>query len=55
LLASRQGLAVACGLFSALEAKDRKTAIKNLPVNEMVANKNAHLFLIHVANTLDDT
>lgn len=55
LLASKQGLAVACGIFTALDAKDRKAAIKSLPIVEMLANKNAHLFLIHVANTLDDT
>lgn len=55
LLASRDGLAVACGLFNVLDAKDRKIALKTLPVNEMVSNKIAHLYLIHVANTLDDT
>lgn len=55
LLASRQGLASACALFTLLDAKDRKTAIKQLPVQEMLQNKIAHLFLIHVANTLDDT
>jgi hypothetical protein len=55
LLASRDGLAVACGMFNVLDAKDRKIALKTLPVNEMVANKVAHLYLIHVANTLDDT
>jgi hypothetical protein len=38
-----------------LDAKDRKAAIKALPVVEMTQNKIAHLFLIHVANTLDDT
>jgi hypothetical protein len=55
LLASKQGLQVACAVFNVLEAKDRKVAIKALPVVEMLANKNAHLFLIHIANTLDDT
>lgn len=55
LLASRPGLAVACAIFTILDAKDRKAAIKSLPVVEMLSNKNAHLFLIHVANTLDDT
>lgn len=55
LLASRQGLAAACALFTLLDAKDRKTAIKQIPVGEMLQNKIAHLFLIHVANTLDDT
>jgi hypothetical protein len=55
LLASRDGLAVACGMFNLLDAKDRKVAIKTLPVNEMVTNKISHLYLIHVATTLDDT
>jgi len=55
LLASKDGLAVACGFFNVLDAKDRKIALKTLPVNEMVTNKVAHLYLIHVANTLDDT
>lgn len=55
LLASKQGLQAACGLFNVLDAKDRKAAIKGLPINEMVTNKIAHLFLIHVANNLDDT
>ena len=55
LLASREGLRVACTLFNVLDAKDRKSAVKNLPINEMVVNKIAHLFVIHVANTLDDT
>lgn len=55
LLASRHGLNASCALFNVLDAKDRKLAIKALPINEMLANKNAHLFLIHVANTLDDT
>lgn len=55
LLASREGLKVACTLFNVLDAKDRKKAVKALPVNEMIANKIAHLFLIHIVNTLDDT
>lgn len=55
LLASMEGLRVACALFTILDAKDRKHAIKSLPVVEMLSNKNAHLFLIHIANTLDDT
>ena len=29
--------------------------IKSLPVAEMATNRIAHLFLIHVANNLDDT
>jgi hypothetical protein len=55
LLASKQGLQVACAIFTILDAKDRKVAIKALPVVEMLSNKIAHLFLIHIANTLDDT
>jgi hypothetical protein len=55
LLASRAGLTVACSIFTILDAKGRKEAIKSLPVVEMLSNKIAHLFLIHIANTLDDT
>ena len=55
LLASREGLTVACSMFNILDAKDRKVALKTLPVGEMAVNKIAHLYLIHVANTLDDT
>lgn len=42
-------------MFNILDAKERKLVIKSLPVGEMVVNKIAHLFLIHVINTLDDT
>jgi hypothetical protein len=55
LLASKEGLSVACGLFSLLEAKDRKIVVKALPINEMAIKKIAHLFLVHITNTLDDT
>jgi len=55
LLASKPGLSVACGIFSILDAKDRKTVVKSLPVEEMLTNKIAHLFLIHIITTLDDT
>lgn len=55
ILASKEGLRVACALFNLLEAKDRKAVVKSLPVAEMATNKMAHLFLIHVANNLDDT
>jgi hypothetical protein len=55
LLASRPGLNVACAVFNILDAKDRKLAIKSLPIAEMIQNKLAHLFVIHVTNTLDDT
>jgi hypothetical protein len=54
-LASKPGLSVACGIFSILDAKDRKTVVKSLPVEEMLTNKIAHLFLIHIVTTLDDT
>ena len=55
ILASSQGLSVACALFNLLDAKDRKAVVKSLPVAEMVTNKIAHLFIIHIANNLDDT
>lgn len=55
LLASKPGLSVACGIFSIMDAKDRKTVVKSLPVEEMLTNKIAHLFLIHVITNLDDT
>ena len=55
ILASTQGLSVACALFNLLDAKDRKAVVKSLPVAEMVTNRIAHLFIIHVANNLDDT
>lgn len=55
LLASRHGLSVACAFFSILDAKDRKIVVKSLPVAEMMTNKIAHLFLIHIITTLDDT
>lgn len=55
LLASMAGLKVACALFNLLDAKDRKAVVKSLPVAEMVTNRIAHLFIIHVANNLDDT
>ena len=55
ILASKEGLKVACALFNLLEAKDRKAFVKSLPVGEMATNRIAHLFVIHVANNLDDT
>lgn len=57
LLASKQGLAVACALFTLLDAKDRKVVVKSVqePLKEMVTNKVAHLFLLHILNSLDDT
>lgn len=55
LLASLKGLKVAVAMFNILEAKDRKAVVKSLPVAEMVSNKIAHLFVMHVFTTLDDT
>ena len=57
LLASQQGLYVACACFTLLDAKDRKVVLKTLKENmkEMFTNKLAHLFLIHILSTLDDT
>ena len=57
LLASYQGLYVACACFTLLDAKDRKVVLKTLKENmkEMFTNKMGHLFLIHVISTLDDT
>lgn len=56
-LASKPGLLVACSLFNLLDAKDRKIVVKSLqePLKEMVVNKVASIFLVHVLNTLDDT
>lgn len=57
LLASKQGLLVACSLFNVLDAKDRKLVVKSVqePLKEMVTNKVAHLFILHMLNNLDDT
>ena len=55
LLASLKGLKVACALFNILDAKSRKVVVKSMPIAEMLTNKISHLFVIHVANTLDDT
>jgi len=40
-----------------LDAKDRKLVVKSIqePLKEMVTNKIAHLFIVHVLNNLDDT
>ena len=38
-----------------MDAKDRKAVVKSLPVGEMLTNKVAHLFLVHIITTLDDT
>ena len=57
LLASKKGLLVACALFNLLDSKDRKLVVKSVqePLKEMVVNKIASLFLVHILNTLDDT
>jgi pumilio family protein 6 len=57
LLASKQGLYVACALFTVMDAKDRKIVVKSLKeaMKEMFTNKIAHLFIVHILNTLDDT
>jgi len=57
LLASKQGLTVACALFNILDAKDRKLVVKSIqePLKEMITNKVAHLFIVHIINNLDDT
>lgn len=57
LLASYQGLYVACACFTMLDAKDRKGVLKTLKedIKEMFTNKMAHLFLIHILSCLDDT
>lgn len=40
-----------------MDAKDRKAVIKSVqePLKEMITNKVAHLFVLHILNTLDDT
>ena len=57
LLASKQGLLVACSLFNVLDAKDRKLVVKSVqePLKEMATNKIAHMFILHMMNNLDDT
>lgn len=57
LLASKNGLAVACGIFTILDAKDRKLAIKAFKsiATETFTNKIAHVFIAHMINTVDDT
>ena len=56
-MASKQGLYVACACFTILDAKDRKVVVKSLKeiLKETFTNKIAHLFVVHVLNTLDDT
>lgn len=57
LLASVQGLYVACACFTMIDAKDRKLVLKSLKENmkEMFTNRLGHLFVIHILSTLDDT
>lgn len=44
-------------MFNILDAKDRKTVLKSVqePLKEMITNKIAHLFILHILNSLDDT
>ena len=57
LLSSRHGLIVANAIFNISDAKDRKLIVKSLKdaIKEMFTNKIAHLFIIHIITTLDDT
>ena len=57
LLASKQGLLVACSLFNVMDAKERKIVVKSIqePLKEMSTNRIAHLFIVHILNNLDDT
>lgn len=57
LLASNQGLYVACAAFTLMDAKDRKGVLKTLKENmkEMFTGKLTSVFLVHIINTLDDT
>jgi pumilio family protein 6 len=57
LLASKEGLKAACGFFNILDAKDRKAVVKSFKaiLPETLTNKIAHLFVVHMINTLDDT
>lgn len=57
LLASKNGLKAACAIFNILDAKDRKLVLKAFKpiLKEAMTNKIAHLFLVHMSNTLDDT
>jgi hypothetical protein len=52
-----KGLYVACSILTVSGAKERKVIVKSLKnvVPEMLKNKVAHLFLIKVLNTIDDT
>jgi hypothetical protein len=57
LLASKQGLYVACACFTMIDSKDRKMVIKSLKevMKEMFTNKISYLFVSHILYTLDDT
>lgn len=57
LLASQEGLEVACTTFTLADTKQRKEILKTIKehVKELSTNKIGHLFLIHALNTLDDT
>lgn len=57
LLTSREGLKVACGVFTISNAKDRKTIVKNLKsvVKELAVHPIGSIFLVKVINSYDDT
>jgi len=57
LLSSKNGLKVACGLFTFLDSKDRKLSLKAFKaiLKETLTNKIAHQFILHMVTTLDDT
>lgn len=57
LLSSKQGLKVACGLFSIASSKERRTIVKTIKplVEEMAVNPVSSLFLLYICSSLDDT
>jgi hypothetical protein len=57
LLSSKQGLKVACGLFSIASSKERRTIVKTIKplVEEMATNPISSLFLLYICTSLDDT
>ncbi len=57
LLSSKQGLKVACGLFAIASSKERRSIVKTIKplAEEMSTNPVSSLFLLYIANSLDDT
>ena len=57
LLASKQGLKVACGLFSIASPKERRAIVKTIKplAEEMATNPVSSLFLLYISCSLDDT